>query len=636
MDKHLTLLEWHVITGDLAGHALCAAAKERCLNLVPLEKLEAVRRAQKETSAGRAVMDAAGTPPLAAMAELQKALKAIELDSMLLPEQLQSVATFLITCRRMKTYLQRAQVSGSEVADYGRSIVDLKDVADDIERCIRSNQVDDRASDKLQSLRRRIQTSGEAVKGRLNTLLQKNPKWFSESFVSIRNGRYTLPVKREYKASVPGQLVDLSASGATCFIEPASVGKLIDEINGLLIEEDAEVRRVLYELTALVAQNLPAIRLNIEAMETLDFLFAKAKYANALCAREAQMAEEGRITLIQARHPLLNAQTAVPLDFAVGGDIMGVVVTGPNTGGKTVALKTVGLLSLMAQSGLHVPAGEGSAFLLRDKVLCDIGDGQSITENLSTFSSHIVNVTGILKTAGRRSLVLLDELGSGTDPQEGMGIAVAILDELCRIGCLFAATTHYPEIKAYAAQKPGLINARMAFDRESLSPLFTLEIGAAGESCALFIAKALGFPEHLLEAARQAAYTGMRVREAIPEALQSVVPVQINTAIEAKPLPRSARFNLGDSVRIYPQKDIGVVFLRADDKGMVGVIVKGKKSFFNHKRLKLHVAAAELYPEDYDFSVVFDSVAVRKAHKSMTKHHNPNLVIREEELHDRD
>ena len=631
MDKHLKLLEWDTITQALAEHAFCQAAKDKCLELAPMDMLQKVLRAQTETAEAKLVIMQAGTPPLAAMDTLNKALKLVDMDAMLLPEQLVEVATFLVTCRRMKAYLLKAELTGAELAGYGRSMADLRALEDELHRCIRNNAVDDHASDKLYDLRRRLVVLAESVKGKMNTLLQKNPKWFSESFVSLRNGRYTLPVKREYRASFPGQIVDMSASGATCFIEPASVKKLIDEIAAVNIEEDAETRRILYQLTADVQEHMAEIKINIEAMETLDFLFAKGKYAIELSGVQAAYAESGVLTLLKARHPLLDKNTAVPLDFCVGGDIRGVVVTGPNTGGKTVALKTIGLLGVMAQAGLQVPCDEESTFIMRTDVLCDIGDGQSITENLSTFSAHIVNINAILKAATQDSLVLLDELGSGTDPQEGMGIAVAILEELSQRGCLFAATTHYPQIKAFAASKQGLINARMTFDRESLSPLHRMEIGAAGESCALFIAEKLGFPPHLLALAEQAAYSKEHATMAIEERLVPIIPQQIAQAEGAKS-KRSERFNLGDCVMVYPQKETGIVCARADEKGHIGVMIHRKKHFINHKRLKLHIATVEMYPEDYDFSIVFDTVANRKARHVMEKRHDATKMIAEDKI----
>ena len=634
---HEDTLEFTTILQQLADCALSEAARARCLALRPAQRVAEAARHMADTTQARRVLEQAGTPPLAAMQDLDKVLTHVEIGAMLVPEQLLAVSGFLVTCRRMKAYLKRAESTGAELAFYGASLYDLTALEDEIARCIRNGQVDDEASRELASVRRSMLRIGEQIKAKLDGLLRKNSAWFSENFVAQRGGRYTLPVKSAHRNDVPGTLVERSGSGGTCFIEPASVRKLQDELNELRVEEDAQVRRVLYTLTAQVGEQLSPIRRNIEAMETLDFLFAKGKLSVAQRAAPVRVTADRDIRILCARHPLLPQDSAVPLDFALGERYAGVVVTGPNTGGKTVALKTVGLLALMAQSGLHVPADPSSSFCMLRQVLCDIGDGQSITENLSTFSSHITNILRILQQADAHALVLLDELGSGTDPAEGMGIAVAILDALRETGCLFVATTHYPEIKEYAASTPGLINARMAFDRESLLPLYRLELGEAGESCALYIAERLGMPPRMLARA-QAAIHGAAPGGAAhatsppPRGVPHRVEARPETAEAAPPpVPHSQRFQVGDSVTVYPAREIGIVYARANDKGEVGVQVKGQKRLVPHKRLKLKVAAEALYPEDYDLATVLDSVANRKARHLMNKRHVAgNTIVIEE------
>jgi dsDNA-specific endonuclease/ATPase MutS2 len=440
-------LEFDQILNQLAAHALSERAKARCLSLAPSLNEAEVKLRLDQTTQAKKIIEQAGTPPLPAMTELQKIIGLIGIDAMLLPEQLTEVALFLAACRRMKIYLKRAEATGADIAWFGESLCELPAVEKEIEECIRNGMVDDKATPQLADIRRHIALSMEQIKAKLEALLKKNKECFSESFISVRNGRYTLPVKRRYKNDVPGALVDLSQTGGTCFIEPAAVSRLQSELSALKIEEDSEVRRILYYLTALVSDHLPMIKRNIETMEELDFLFAKGKLSLAMKASYVRIGAGRRIRIINARHPLLRPETALPLTFEIGEKTHGVIITGPNTGGKTVALKTVGLLSLMVQSGLHVPAAEHSLFCLHNLVLCDIGDGQSISENLSTFSSHMKNIIEILQQATQESLVLLDELGSGTDPAEGMGLAVSILDELSARKCLFVVTTHYPEIK---------------------------------------------------------------------------------------------------------------------------------------------------------------------------------------------
>jgi len=635
--NNFNTLEFDIILEQLSDYAVSQAAKERCKSVTPAENIAEAARLTKQTTDARKIIEQAGNPPIAMMAELEKIIGLINADAMLIPEQIGNVAAFLMSCSRMKVYLKRAESTETDIAFYGNSMVDLSALEEEIKRCLHNGQIDDRATPRLHDIRRSIERKGEQIKSKIESLLKTNRQYCADGFVAVRNGRYTMPVKKEYKNKIPGILVEVSNTGGTCFIEPSAISKLQDELGMLKIEEDNEVRTILYTLTALIHQDLTSIKVNMEAMETLDFVFAKAKLSIAMHATQIRLTEEREIRLLSARHPLLDT-SPVPLDFALGNGTKGIVVTGPNTGGKTVAIKTVGLLSLMAQSGLHVPADAHSSICIFDSVWCDIGDGQSISQNLSTFSSHMTNIIGILEKTTDMSLVLFDELGSGTDPAEGMGIATAILEELLAKGCMFTVTTHYPEIKDFAAHTQGVINARMAFDRESLMPLYKLEIGEAGESCAIHIAERLGMPNHLLKRAREITYSGAAIKAnsdnaAAENTILTVTPLEIADEPEkAAAIPRSQRFAIGDSVIVYPNKDIGIVYERANKKGEIGVQIKGKKRLINHKRLKLKVAAAELYPEDYDFSIIFDSVEDRKARHLMgRKHVEGNRVVRPED-----
>ncbi len=682
-NKMYITLEFDKILALLAERAVSQKVSERIKSLEPYMSEAEVSIHLSETTDARRIMEQHGTPPLSPMTDLDKMLSTLGKGIMLLPEQLGSIAQYLTACRRLKAYLKKAEVSAAVVAVFGNSIYELTELEDEINRAVRGSQIDDRASAKLTDIRRKLINAGDQIRAKLDSLLRNNKAWFSESFVSTRNGHYTLPVKKEYKNRMSGTVIDISQSGSTYFMEPSAARKLQEEMGLLHIEEENEIRRILYTLTAKVEENLPFINVNREAMETLDFIFSKAKLSIAMNAKPLPVQAERRISVTGGRHPLLNSETIVPLDIKVGSEVRGIVITGPNTGGKTVALKTIGLLSLMAQSGLHVPAEDGF-FTMNNYILCDIGDGQSITENLSTFSSHMSNIIEILKTADDQSLVLLDELGSGTDPAEGMGLATAILEELAAKNCLFVATTHYPEIKEFAANTPGLTNARMAFDRRTLLPLYKLEIGEAGESCALYIAKRLGLPQHMLKRAAAASYGEIHRRRSrkIPELTGSLIqnstfetsgklgtdndrlissqlaeesdepdsisktsglnvadsePASTNNpgAKRIKPQdtkkapdsPRYMRFDIGDSVIVYPQKLIGIVYRKANEKGEIGVQVKNHKLLVNHKRIKLHVAAKELYPDNYDFSIIFDSTATRKARHKMERKHDPNLVV---------
>lgn len=636
MSKHIAVIEFSVIRERLADIALTEKAKERARALTPSLREAEVRQRLLETTGARNILDSFGTPPLSSLQNIKKAIQLSEVGAMLVPEQLAEILLFLTTCGRAKRYLKQAEAIDDTVATYGQSLYQMEELAADIDLCIRNDAVDDQASPELRSIRRKIITSGESIKAKLESMLRSKKEWFSEGFIVMRGGRYALPVKKAYRSQVGGAVVDISSSGNTIFIEPEDARKLTDALAELRIAEDNEIRRILYTLSAQVASYHRELAQNIDCMEILDFVFAKAQLSAVMKAKPPQMSTERKIRIVRGRHPLLDERSCVPLDFEMGGDINGVIITGPNTGGKTVALKTVGLLSMMAQSGLHVPAAEGSLFAMHANVLCDIGDGQSITENLSTFSSHMTNIIGILRETTHESLVLLDELGSGTDPAEGMGLAVAILEELRQKGCLLVATSHYPEIKEYAQYTPGMTNARMAFDRETLEPLYALQMGEAGESCAIYIAERLGFPAHMLETARRTAYSAKRKEPAdriISGATMPRIeyPSQIQKKNDAPAVPRKCdMYKVGDSVRVFPQKEIGIVYRRADEKGIIGVQIRNHKLLVPHKRIKLVAPAEQLYPEGYDLSVVLDSVENRKARHKMEKGHRPDLAVRYE------
>ena len=648
INKTIKALEFDKILNILSDYAFSNNAKQKLLDLRPYLSQREVNAKIKETTEARKMLDSMGLPPLGAMKEIGKLLELAEKGAMLLPDQLTNVVQFISTCNRMRNYLKKAESFGVDIAYYGGSINELPNLFEEINLAIRNNAVDDNASRDLKDIRRKIEHVKLEVKTKLDSLLRSKKEWFSDGFVSTRNGHYVLPVKKEYKNQVSGSVLDISSTGCTYFMEPNIVMKLETELSLLQIAMDNEERKILYTLTALVDMESLSIKLNIEAMETLDFIFAKAKLSSDMKAIPAIMNSNHSIHMENARHPFLKPTECVPLNFTIGDGVNGVVITGPNTGGKTVTLKTVGLLQFMAQSGLHIPC-EKAELCMNNVILCDIGDGQSITENLSTFSSHISNIINILNQSDRESLILLDELGSGTDPAEGMGIAISILEELVIKGCLFVATTHYPEVKEYATVTEGLINAKMAFDRENLKPLYKLELGEAGESCALYIAKRLGLPKRMLDRAYQEAYckgtktisnpttTTFLDIDADDIATVETNPIVIHSIRKEKIVKqisnRSLRFNIGDSVVVYPQKVIGIICKVSNEKGEVGVQIQKVKQLINHKRLQLKAPASELYPEDYDFSIIFDSVTNRKARHQMEKGYQSDLeIICEKEL----
>ena len=651
-----TILEFDRIKDQLSLCAVSSEAKEKLLTLAPFLDESECNLKMNETTQARTLLDTYGTPPLSSMTGLADILLSVEQHAMLYPEQLITVSSFITTCERLMNYLAKAETSNLDLAFFGRSMINNSDVRTEIVNAIRNNTVDDCASNELKNIRKKKLQLTEKIREKLESMLKNRKECFTENYISVRNGHYVLPVRKECKHQIKGTTYDVSSSGNTCFMEPAAVTALIEEVTLLEIAEENEIHKILYLLTGMVEDILPAIRLNMDAMVTLDIIFAKVKYSSDLKAHPAILTTGPVIRIDKGRHPLLNAQSCVPLDFEFGEGIRGIIITGPNTGGKTVALKTVGLLTLMAQSGLHIPASTTSIISMRDAVLCDIGDGQSISENLSTFSSHITHIISILKHTTKDSLVLLDELGSGTDPAEGMGIAISILEELRHKGCLFVATTHYPEVKEYAESLSGILNARMTFNRETLSPNYQLEIGTAGESCALYIAERLGFPKHMLSLAKACAYREVKTgalnagnqkdsfasilettKEAYEQSKQETPKVrnpELQKTKDRKPanqthkiLSKKAQFQIGDSVLVYPKKEIGLVYQTVNDKGELGIQIKGRKQLISYKRLKLNVPASELYPPDYDFSIIFDSVKNRKTRHAFDRKHSKDLTI---------
>lgn len=622
----------------LETYANTIQGKQIASSLVPYLSESELERNLRETTQARICVEELGTPPIPCMEDLEEKVDKTVRGEMLTAEEIEEIGTFLNAVSRMKGYLEKGKNKQIGLAFYSENLICLKELAEEIARMVRNGRVDDYASGYLRDIRRNLELKSQEVKERTERLLKTNKSILADSFVVTRNGRNCLPVRKECKGKIAGSVVDVSSTGATLFIEPAAVAGLREELELLQIEEDSEERRILYMLSDAIAEEEVTLKENIRVLVKLDFVFAKGKMSVDMNAVEPVINTRRYIRLVGARHPMLPKETCVPLDFEIGDGKRGVIITGPNTGGKTVTIKTVALFCLMAGAGLHVPC-EKAEIAMNSQVLCDIGDGQNIADNLSTFSAHITNVLSILKKVNRESLVILDELGSGTDPAEGMGIAIAILEELRKSGCLFLVTTHYPEVKDYAGRYPEIENARMGFDRESLRPLYCLEIGKAGESCALYIAKKLGVPGDMLQTAAKAAYG------TIPEQMAKELELSTKgTILQKEAAPRIKKrpeqkrnlleedgFTRGDSVTVLPDGKVGIVVKPADQDGMVLVQVQKEKIRVNRKRLKLKVAAAELYPEDYDFSIIFDTVENRKARHKMEKGYQGDLMIEVEE-----
>lgn len=604
------LLEFNKIKEIWKELALTEWARKQIDEAVPLMEETKVRARLRETTEAKKMMEVYGQPPLVSLEGVKEWMKTAKIGGCLTPEQLAAVS-------RMKQYLNRGKAAGISMAWYEENLDSCEELRRSIHEQIRNSRVDDNASKFLKSCRMDMEREERAMREKADAAIRGNKAYMADSFSTMRNGRMCIPVKAEFKNRIKGTVIGQSATGSTVFLEPASAARHAEALELLKIQEENEVLRILYVLTGLVYDCQEIMEQNVRTMEKLDFMFSRGKLSFRYDGTEPSINLERKIVLKDGRHPLMEKEVSVPLQFSVGEGVNGIVITEPNTGGKTVAIKTVALNCMMAQSGLHTACREAD-ICMNSNFLCDIGDGQSLSENLSTFSAHIANVLDILKKAGKDSLVIMDELGSGTDPAEGMGIAVAILEELKKSGALFLVTTHYPEVKQYADRTPGILNARMTFDKESLKPTYQLVIGEAGESCAFYIAGKMGMPEEMLKNAARAAYGS----EELPEALKSqisensLVREKTGGIRKAKKTAgagvKAPKYQLGDSVMVLPDKKIGIVCQPENEKGVLRVQLPGKKIYINHKRVKLHVPADRLYPEGYDFSIIFDTVENRK------------------------
>lgn len=637
MNTHtFKVLEVQGIKQKIAEFALTNEGKEKIYNLVPSTHLKQIEAWLDEVSEAVEILKKSSSVPVHGLGGMEQILSKLNKGTALRPDQLSKLYDFLDCCGKMRRFMKDKEYYAPRVSSYVTVIEELPDLAGEIIRCIRNGKVDDYATKELLKIRKQIAIHEERLKEKTMQLIRSNKykTYLQENVVSQRDGRYVIPIKKEYRNKIKGAVLDTSASGSTLFIEPEEIAVYQEQLTWLLAEEDVEVQKVLTYLTGLVEEKEQQIRIAIETMIHYDFLFAKAKYSRSINGAKVRVNEEHQIKLLQAKHPLLGDK-AVPLSLEMMEGKRALVITGPNTGGKTVSIKTVGLLTLMVQCGLHIPASEESNLSIFQRILVDIGDGQSITQNLSTFSSRIVNIIEILKDTNDQSLVLLDELGSGTDPGEGMGLATAILEQLFHKGATLLATTHYSEIKEFAEEHPGFINGSMEFDLETLSPTYRLNIGRGGESQAFAIALKLGIHPKIIERAHQVTYKEIKNyanKETDSWKLKELEKqVIVNKYKNRKKIVNSnaeiTEYNQGDNVMISPANDFGIVYSGPDQQGNYIVQVKGEKIGINHKRIKLYIAAEELYPANYDFDIIFESKENRKKSKILSKRHDGEIII---------
>jgi DNA mismatch repair protein MutS2 len=507
-ERVLKVLEFTKVKEQLFEHASSTLGKDKVKALVPSTDFHEVVRSQEETDEAAKVLRLKGNVPLAGIYDIRMQIRRSAIGGVLSPLELVQVASTIHASRMMRRFIEDMVEQGIEIPildEYASNIIVLAELEEPIRMAIdESGEVLDSASETLRSLRSQLRTKEARVRERLESMIRSSnaSKMLSDAIITIRNDRFVIPVKQEYRGHYGGIIHDQSSSGQTLFIEPQTIVQLNNDVQAIRVKEKQEIERILVELSGKVGMFESDLTTIVEVLTDLDFMFAKARYSKRIKGSKPKMNDEGKISLFKARHPLIPMDEVVPNDIVLGSDYSTIVITGPNTGGKTVTLKTVGLCTLMAQAGLQIPALDGSEMAVFGQVFADIGDEQSIEQSLSTFSSHMVNIVDILNEVSFDSLVLFDELGAGTDPQEGAALAISILDTVYKTGARVIATTHYPELKAYGYNREGVINASVEFDIETLSPTYKLLIGVPGRSNAFEISKRLGLREKVIEMAR--------------------------------------------------------------------------------------------------------------------------------------
>ncbi|UTR12875.1 endonuclease MutS2 [Evansella sp. LMS18] len=507
-DRVSRILEYDKMKEQLIKHASSSLGKQRVEELTPSFDINEIQRNQDSTFEGAKVIRLKGQAPLGGIRDIRAAVKRAAIGGMLNEMELLDISSTIYGSRRFKSFIEgmvEDEVELTILPELAGRMVPLTDLEREIKQAIDENgDVLDSASPALRSVRQQIRSHESGIRSKLESITRSSSgrKMLSDAIITIRNDRYVIPVKQEYRGHFGGMVHDQSASGATLFIEPGSVVQINNQLREARMKEKQEINRILQELSARTVEDADELLTVVEVMAEADFIFAKALYSGELKGTQPKLNEEGFIEMAKARHPLINEDEVVPIDIEIGREYSSLVITGPNTGGKTVTLKTVGLLTLMVQSGLQIPCEEGSHAAVFQNIFADIGDEQSIEQSLSTFSSHMTNIVDILDKVDHQSLVLFDELGAGTDPTEGAALAIAILDYVYNAGAKVIATTHYSELKGYAYNRDDVMNASVEFDVETLRPTYRLLIGVPGRSNAFAISSRLGLDESIINDAK--------------------------------------------------------------------------------------------------------------------------------------
>ncbi len=596
-------------------YCVSSLGKEIIDKLVPSSNFNIVKRRLSENKEARKILDNSNHIPLEGLFNINPIIEKVEKGMILEPRELVSMEDFLRGCRKTKSFMIDKEFYSPTLSSYALNITECISIEEEIRYSIKGNKVDSEASKELKKIRRSIDITEGRIKEKINKFLTSstNKKYIQEFIVSKRDDRYVIPIKVAYKNEVDGVILDTSSKGTTVFIEPSSVSNYSLELISLKSEESIEEYKILSYLTELVYEKINNIKLNIEIISEYDMVFAKAKYSQATKGITPKLNNHGYIKIVNGKHPLLT-KNVVPLNFEVGNEYRGLIITGPNAGGKTVTLKTVGLLTLMTQCGFDICASEDTEISVFEKIFVDIGDNQSIENALSTFSSHINNIANIMNSANNKTLVLFDEIGSGTEPNEGASLAIAILEEFYQMGSILVASTHYGEIKKFAMKHPHFQNAGMMFDKKTLEPMYKLIIGKSEDSNALFISKKMGIKEKVLK----------RAKRYIDEKNYNFELVNKSKLVtkneeEIQLLREVPNLEIGDKVMLLDYDDYGIVYKPIDKFNNIKVLYNKEFIEVNIKRVELYLKAKDLYPENYDLNTLFVSFKDLKLEKDIAR-----------------
>lgn len=608
-NETFTKTQFTEIKQQLANYAISSFGKTLIDNLQPHSKLSVVEKRLNETEEAKKLLDSGLHVPFMGLQSAEHITKQLEKGFVLTPSELLEYADFLRSLRLIRQFFEKNQSIAPLLNRYGQGLNDFQEIEEEIYQVIRNGRVVDNASRELRRARRDIAETEDKIQELLKKFIRQNKEKLQEAIISKRNDIFTVPIKATYKKQVKGTIVELSSKGTTAYIEPSSVSRWNEQLTYHKMTEEAEVYQILATSTGLLAEALPMIQQSIEIIAEFDQIFARGKFSRELKGLTPKINARGYIHLVAATHPLIDH--AVPLDLTIGKDYRGLTITGPNAGGKTVVLKTVALLTLMTMIGLQIPAKAGSEIAIFDQIFVDIGDAQSIENALSTFSGHMQNISTILRQAHKNSLILLDELGSGTEPNEGAALAIAIMEEFYQKGSILITTTHYGEIKRFAEEHPDFITAAMDFDAERLTPKYRLLIGQTGESNALWIAKKMAIDDKIIEKAQN--YFVDRNYQLEKKNFKVKESDKTNTAIP------TMTYYKGDKVFLLEQQQPALIYQEIPFSENVSVFFEDKFIEVPKRRIKLEFRATELYPADYDVENLFEDFQARKERRDIDR-----------------